>query len=104
MTTTATATETAAETAAATETTRRKRDLSSRLTVEQILTERDIAPNACLFISMPVTDGSSAGDSFTRRRERNGGRGETHGDTRNAHTRLFISRPGVYPARFLENV
>jgi len=78
-------------------TTRRKRNLSiylspsvslaSRLTVEQILTERDIAPNACLFISMPVTDGSSAGGSFTR-----GGatRGDTRRHTQCTHAAIYI--------------
>lgn len=77
--------------------------LASRLTVEQILTERDIAPNACLFISMPVTDGSSAGGSFTQGGATRGR--ETHGDTRNAHTRLFISAPICISslARFLED-
>lgn len=60
---------------------------SSQLTVEQILTERDIAPNACLFISMPVTDGSSAGGSFTR-----GGatRGDTWRHTQCIHAPIYI--------------
>jgi len=67
--------------------------LWSRLTVEQILTERDIAPNACLFISMPVTDGSSAGGSFTR------GEGARRVDTRRhtqcTHAAIYIG-PDMY--------
>lgn len=73
--------------------------LASRLTVEQILTERDIAPNACLFISMPVTDGSSAGGSFTR-----GGatRRDTRRHTQCTHAAIYIGsdmyiQPRAFP-------
>jgi len=77
--------------------------LASRLTVEQILTERDIAPNACLFISMPVTDGSSAGGSFTRG-------GATWGDIRRhtqcTHVAIYIDsdmyiQPRAFPRGYL---
>lgn len=61
--------------------------LASRLTVEQILIERDIAPNACLFISMPVTDGSSAGGSFTRG---SATRGDTERHTQCTHAAIYI--------------
>lgn len=56
------------------------------------MTERDIAPDACLFISIPVTDGldRGRGEGGVRCVHRVKGDGRTYTLSRSAHGLLYV--------------